>query len=230
MARIIKKPEVRRNEILDTAQRLVYTKGYEQMTVNEIIDDLHISKGVFYHYFDSKQALLEALIERSGEAGIQLIRPILTDSDLNALQKLQGYFDSAMRWKTAQRTTMITLLKAWYADENAILRQKELAAGKKVMLPLLSDVVRQGISEGLLATQHPEQIAEVLVTLILGLSDALAELILLGQGEPVNFPRVEATLATYTRAIEQVLGAAPNTIQLIESETMREWFTQTGAQ
>src|SRR5215831_16667548 len=64
MARIVKEPAVRRNEILDVAQRLVYTKGYEQMTIQDIVDDLQLSKGAFYHYFDSKQALLEALVQR----------------------------------------------------------------------------------------------------------------------------------------------------------------------
>jgi len=63
MARVIKEQEhaERRNEILDVAQKLVYTRGYEQMSIQDILDALGISKGAFYHYFDSKQALLEAL-------------------------------------------------------------------------------------------------------------------------------------------------------------------------
>ena len=55
MSRIVKEEEytLRRNDILDTARRLVYTKGYEQMTIQDILDALQISKGAFYHYFDS---------------------------------------------------------------------------------------------------------------------------------------------------------------------------------
>ena len=195
------------------------------MTIQEIIDDTHISKGAFYHYFDSKQALLEALIERMGEEGLQLISPILTDQKLNALQKLQSYFGSAMRWKTDQKAMMIALLNGWYSDDNAIVRQKELAAGKKIMVPLLKDVLSQGITEGLLAMPDPEQMADVLVTLILGLSDALAELILAGQTGRADLARVEATVAAYTYAIERVLGAAPDSLKLIDMETMKEWFT-----
>jgi len=64
MARIFNyKPETA-YEILDVAQRLVNTKGYEQMTIQDLLDELQISKGAFYHYFGSKQALLEAIIER----------------------------------------------------------------------------------------------------------------------------------------------------------------------
>jgi len=224
MVRILKEPAVRRNEILDTAQRLLYRKGYEQMTIQDILDDTHISRGALYHYFDSKQALLEGLIERTGEEGMQLIRPILTDPELNALQKLQTYFDSAMRWKTTQKDRLIPVLKVWYSDDNVLLRQKELAAGKKIMTPLLTDVLRQGIAEGLLATPHPEQMAGVLVSLILGLSDALGALILAGQAGSADLAWVEATAAAYTCAIERVLGAAPSSLKLIDMATMQQWF------
>src|SRR5262245_58568880 len=55
MARVVKEHAVRRGEILDVAQRLVYTSGYEQMTIQDMLDELQISKGAFYHYFSSKQ-------------------------------------------------------------------------------------------------------------------------------------------------------------------------------
>ena len=224
MVRTTKEPTVRRNEILDAAQRLLYRKGYEQMTIQDILDDTHISRGAFYHYFDSKQALLEGLIERTGEEGMQVIRPILTDPKLNALQKLQIYFDSAMRWKTTQKAMLIPILRVWYSDDNALLRQKELVASKKIMFPLLTDVLRQGITEGLLATPHPEQMTEVLVSLILGLSDALGELIMAGQAGSVDLVRVEATVEAYTYSIERALGAAPSSLKLIDTETMKQLF------
>ena len=60
MARSVNEKEYafKRNQILDVTQRLVYTKGYEQMAIQDILDELLISKGAFYHYFDSKPALL----------------------------------------------------------------------------------------------------------------------------------------------------------------------------
>jgi TetR/AcrR family transcriptional regulator, transcriptional repressor for nem operon len=224
MIRVLKEPAIRRNEILDAGQRILFRKGYEQMTIQNILDDTQISKGAFYHYFDSKQALLEGLIERMGEEGIQLIRPILTDPKLNALQKLNIYFDSAMRWKTDQIVTLIPILRVWYSDDNSLLRQKELAAGKKIMVPLLTDVLRQGSSEGLLGTPYPEQMAEVLVSLIMGLSDALGELILVGQAGPANLIRVEAVVAAYTYSVERTIGAAPSSLKLIDMEKMKQWF------
>ena len=104
MARIVKEEAyaVKRNEILDAAQRLVYTKGYEQMTIQDMLDDLQISKGAFYHYFDSKQAVLEALVERMGEGAVQLLLPIVHDPLLPALDKFHCYLATLNRWKVGQ--------------------------------------------------------------------------------------------------------------------------------
>src|SRR5438067_13136048 len=79
----------RRNAILDATQRVVETKGYEQMAIADILGELNISSGAFYHYFDSKPALLEALVERMGNQLEQLVLPIIHDSRLSALDKLQ---------------------------------------------------------------------------------------------------------------------------------------------
>ncbi|HEV2656342.1 MAG TPA: helix-turn-helix domain-containing protein, partial [Ktedonobacteraceae bacterium] len=113
MARIIKEQAYaeRRKAILDVARQLVITRGYEQMTIQDMLDALKISKGAFYHYFDSKQMLLEALIEDMQDEALQILVPILHDPHLKALAKLQRFFDSASRWKTAQKSFVIALLR-----------------------------------------------------------------------------------------------------------------------
>src|SRR5215471_17929329 len=112
MARIVKEPAVRRNEIVDVAQRLVYTKGYEQMTIQDILDDLQISKGAFYHYFGSKLAVLEALMDRVFEEMEQLLLPIVHDPRRSALAKLQRFFAASVRWKTVRKEYMGDLARA----------------------------------------------------------------------------------------------------------------------
>src|SRR4026209_3026106 len=92
MTRVVKEYAVRRDEILDAAQRIIYTKGYEQLTIQDILDSLQIAKGTFYHYFDSKRALLEALIERMMDQLVQLVTPIVDDLNLSALDKFQRFF------------------------------------------------------------------------------------------------------------------------------------------
>src|SRR5574341_1811012 len=99
MARTVKQEAytAKRNAILDSALRLIYTRGYERMTIQDILNDVGISSGAFYHYFDSKPAVLEGFIERIKEEAEKPLLPILHDPHLSALEKLQGFFDTLDR-------------------------------------------------------------------------------------------------------------------------------------
>ncbi|HEY6410892.1 MAG TPA: helix-turn-helix domain-containing protein, partial [Ktedonobacteraceae bacterium] len=89
MARIVNEEAyaARRNAILDAALRAVATKGYERMAIADLLGELQISSGAFYHYFDSKPALLFALVQRIGDQAEQLVLPIVHDPTLGALDK-----------------------------------------------------------------------------------------------------------------------------------------------
>jgi AcrR family transcriptional regulator len=232
MARIVKKEEhaARRNQILDAAQRLVYTKGYEQMTVQDLLDDLGISKGAFYHYFNSKQALVDALIERLIGAGLQIIQPVVEDPQLTALEKLERIFTTIGRWKTAQKDYLLALLRGWYTDDNALVRQKMVASSVDRITPLLSTVIRQGIQEGVLTTPYPDQVGEVLLSLMTSLGENLAGALFLGQypGDVASqaefLQRMENTVAAYNDAMERILGAPDGSMQLVEPGLLKAWL------
>lgn len=224
MARVIKEHSVRRNEILDVTRKLVYTKGYEQMTIQDILDDLQIAKGTFYHYFKSKQDLLEALLERMQEEGEHLLLPILHNDTLSALEKFQRFFSTLARWKTEQKTFLLSLMRVWYRDENAIVRHKLHRAGVKWITPLFTVIIEQGLREGVFTTAYTEQISEVIVQLGEGLNYSLAELLLSFEPERPNLARLEAVLAAYSDAIERVLGAPTGSLHIIDMETIKEWI------
>src|SRR5580765_1795761 len=105
MARAIKEDEyaAKRNQILDMVQRLIYTKGYEQMTIQDVLDGLQMSKGAFYHYFRSKPALLEAMVERMVDQIEGALRPVVDDPDLPALEKLRQFFARGSSWKVERK-------------------------------------------------------------------------------------------------------------------------------
>jgi AcrR family transcriptional regulator len=233
MVRIVKEKAyaARRNEILDVATQLVYTKGYEQMSIQDICETLNISKGAFYHYFDSKPALLEALIERMLDEAELLIAPILQDPDLSALEKLRRYFETAVRWKTAQKTYLLSLMHIWYADDNAIIRQKMFAKTIKRIAPMFAGVIHQGIQEGVLATPYPDQATEVILYLMQGLGDRFVELLISYEMESANahladsLRSIEIAVAAYTDALERVLGAPANSLQLMDDDAIKAWIT-----
>src|SRR5260370_8062068 len=83
---------VRRHAFLDVAQRLIQTKGYEAMSIQELLDQLEASKGAFYHYFDSKQALLEAVVVRFADGAMASLAPVLNDPELPPLPNPEQIF------------------------------------------------------------------------------------------------------------------------------------------
>ncbi len=229
MARTRKQDEhaAKRNEILDAALQLIYTKGYGRMTIQDILERLQISKGAFYHYFDSKAAVLEAMVERMVVEQVEpLLYPIVQDPSSTALEKLQRYFDTAVRWKTAKKDLMIQLARVWYSDENALARQKMYAMMVEHVTPILNDIVRQGVREGVFTTPYPENAIQVSIGMVQGLGDAFSGLLLADEKErdPHALEQAETLLAAYTDAIERILGAPAGSICLMEAEALQEWF------
>ncbi|GCE21567.1 TetR family transcriptional regulator [Dictyobacter kobayashii] len=220
----------RRNAILDAVQQLIYSKGYEQMTIQDIVEALKISKGAFYHYFDSKQDVLEALLERMLQEAEQLFIPIVQDPSLTAIVKLQHFFDALNKYKTAQKTLLIELLRVWYADDNIIVRRKSHAVGVKRLTPLFAAVIRQGVQEGVLTTPYPEQISEVVLSIAAELGETLGQMLLAFESEGGDMVRVEHTIAAYTDALERILGASAGSLSLTNADTLREWFVSPQVQ
>ena len=178
MARIAKPEEFasKRNAILAAAQRLVFTKGYEHMSVQDVLTDLQISGGAFHHYFDSRGALLDALIERIERESARPLLPIVHDPHLTAIQKLQGFLSALDRLRSKRKQEVIEAARVWYTDGNAIVRQRVDEALVTQRAPLLTEIVRQGLEEGIFTTSFPDQAGEVLMVLLQGMGDAHARL------------------------------------------------------
>lgn len=230
MARKIKPEEyaAKRREILDSAQRLLNTKGYGQMSIQDILKDLQISKGAFYHYFDSKAALLDALVERITLEVESVLTPIVEDPSLPAIEKLQRYFDTASRWKTDRKALMLALLAVWYADENALFRQKQTAAAFKQTAPAVAAILRQGVAEAVFSTTDPELSSEIVLALLASLGDTTAQLLLADDLRPATQQRFERAAAAYNEALERLLGAPRGSLQVIDPETLGEWVVARG--
>jgi AcrR family transcriptional regulator len=230
MARAVKEEEhaEKRNAILDAAQQLIYTKGYEQMTIQDILDALRISKGAFYHYFGSKQDLMDALIERMIEEAIGILHPIAYDPHLPALEKFQRVFTTLNRWKTAQKGFLMQILRAWYGDDNAIVREKLMTQALKQITSLLGVIIHQGIEEGVMAVSYPDQVSSILLILAMGMGDTLGRLLLTKGPGGDSLLNAERLVATANEAVERILNAPAGSVHFTNPETLREWFSTPG--
>jgi len=215
---------VRRDAFLDVAQRLIQTKGYEAMSVQDLLDELEASKGAFYHYFDSKQALLEAVVERFADGAMASLAPVLNDPELPALTKLEKVFAGIATLKAEQKDLMLAIIEVWNSDGNAIVREKVRRLSERIMMPLFSAVVRQGVNEGTLHVDSPDDTARVLVSLMQGFQLQATDLFITRQVGSISFEVVQRAVAANTEAVERILGVPKGSVKLTDEATLRFWF------
>jgi AcrR family transcriptional regulator len=228
MARTVNLTEhaARRDAILDATQRLMLSKGYERLTVQDLLDELQISKGAFYHYFDSKPAVIDALTERLVSDSVQMLAPIVANRRLGALEKLKRFFNEIIRWKSARQDLFVVLLPIWYAPDNLSFRLRVDRAVAKGLAPLLTAIVRQGVDEGRFATAYPGQAGAIIVTLVQALQDAIAHQLIAAAYPSPDAPRTKEIVATYgahIEAIERYLGVPAGTLYRADSRVVNAW-------
>lgn len=217
--------EVRRNAILNAALRAVETKGYEQMAIADILGELNISSGAFYHYFDSKPTLLLALVERMGDEVEQLVSPIVHDSRLSALDKLQRFFAALERGKREHKRFVLASLRVWYGDENAIVRHKLHIVRVKRFTPWLEEIIQEGTQEGVFQTPYPDQAARLVISLLEDLGYATVEVIFSEEHKSDDLEHLERIVAATVDALERVLGAPAGCLPRASHEELSQWLT-----
>ena len=215
---------VRREAFLDVGQRLIQTKGYEQMSVQDVLDELETSRGAFYHYFDSKLALLEAVVERLADGAMAAIAPILGDPELPALRKLEKVVRGIAQFKAEQKKLVLAIIDVWNSDANAIVREKVRSLTAARLGPIMSTVIRQGVAEGVVTAEFPDETAKVIVSLVQGFQQLATEQFIARQAGSITLAEIQRTYAAFTEAVERILGAPKGSVTLIDQATLHFWF------
>ena len=215
---------VRREAFTEAAERLMQTKGWEHMSIQDVLDALQASRGAFYHYFESKQALLEAVIDRMVEAGLASVQPVVNDPNLPAATKLVRLFNSIGRWKTDRRELILAFLDVWLSDHHAVVREKFRHKLVGRIVPVLTGIVKQGTHEGSFRVESPEATARVLMMLLQGMQDEATDLFVARQANTVSYEEVETRFVSYASAFERVLGVEAGSISLVDRPILHAWY------
>lgn len=217
MARQVKPDEyaARRREILDAAAELLRDKGYERMTIEDVLVQTGMSRGALYHYFRSKYALLEGVVEAMGERAVRELRAVVEDPKLGAVDKLHAYFRTEHAWKSENVTTVSTVMRLPREDD-AQLRQKLSKESMRTTAPLLEVIIRQGCDEGVFDTGHPREASLIITGMGIHLADAFIDAIEAdgNVGADISGPRIRGVLAAYVDAFERILGAPSGSLSL----------------
>lgn len=162
-----------RDRILATGQRIMGAKGFSAVGLNEVLTAAGVPKGSFYHYFGSKEAFGQALLEDYFAAYLADMERIFRHSGQSKAQQLEAYFHA---WKDnqsfedCQGKCLAVKLGAEVADLSASMRAS-LQRGTAGIISRLADAIESGVAEGsLVLHEAPATVAQNLYQLWLGAS------------------------------------------------------------
>jgi AcrR family transcriptional regulator len=216
MVRIIKKYEERKKEIMDTAQSLFYQKGYENTSVNFIIETIGISKGTFYYYFKSKEDLLDNIVEEFTKEIISRLESVANDNSIDAITKLNEFYRQASMYKVKNIALIKTLVNTLYNDKNLLLRYKMNKRTVETTLPLLSKVFEQGKNEGSFDIEYPEATARIILLFGTSMGEHNAKLMMNLEENPDNINELQKHLNLYQMSVQRILGAPEGSIKIFD--------------
>jgi AcrR family transcriptional regulator len=163
MPRVVKRRAVRRAELLDQALALFLERGYENVSLNDLLATAGTSKGAFYHYFPSKEALVAALAQRSAAEAFEALHPVFAQPGKNALDRLNAGLRASYQVKMAmgapeQIAAMTSLLK----PQNQALFRRIITIWEDLFRPVLTELITQGVNEGVFDTSDPEGVGDII--------------------------------------------------------------------
>jgi len=214
VARVVKEAEVRREELLALAMQLFMTVGYERTSVEQITRAAGVAKGTFYHYFASKQELLEQLVESYADNLFVHVEAELDAAKGTALERLRAFSRLSTRWKMQHRDESVAFGRMLYADENITLRHKLYSAWLERTRPLLTAIIAQGVAEGTFAIADAHSTAGVVLSIWYDWGDRLAERVYRPGFGPSAAKLVADDLRAGQHAQERILGLAEGTLAL----------------
>lgn len=157
--RVVKDPKERRKDIMEMASMLFLSKGYEETSVNMIVEQLGVAKGTFYHYFKSKEDILEAVLENYLNQYAEDIKLFLVSSSINAYEKLMFVLKNIL--SNTQGPEHLT--KHVEDSKNNRLHQMLDEKFYEKFYPIIVEILKQGTKENIFKLKHPEEITQILL-------------------------------------------------------------------
>lgn len=157
--RIVKDAEERRNEILDAADELFGRKGFAATSTNDILEKVGIARGTLYYHFKSKEDIMDALIERYGNRMLGTVRDIAADKSIPVIERI---IRSVMAMNLSGNSSH-EIMEHIHKPENALMHQKIQKVIIAGMTPVLAEIIREGIEQGLFRTPFPYECMEMVV-------------------------------------------------------------------
>ena len=200
--RIVKEAEERKEEILDVAEKLFGTKGFDHTSTNDILEGVGIARGTLYYHFRSKEEILDAVIERLTNRLVAEAALIIRDRRRPFLERLT----KAVMSLNVESQLGLEVMEQVDRPQNALMHQKMQKLRRAGIDALLTELVEEGSGQGIGHTKHP---AEAVEMTMLYANTAFDELDMAG----VSAEERQKKMAAFIYNTERLLGMEEGSLQ-----------------
>lgn len=198
---------------MDAALDLFADKGYDSTSINDIIEKVGVTKGAFYYYFKSKEQVLDEIVEKFNEYDALIFREVLAEP-AGAVEKLVRMHVRGMQFI---RENPELARKSWQAIVsvgNTKIKHKHGESTHKLFVPILTELVGQGIKEGAFDVPVPEETVGLLLNMYISLCYRMT--VHCSGTEKECKEGLGKYLLFYQDAVEKLFGLKKGSLQITE--------------
>ena len=170
-------PKKRKLEFLETALELFNQKGYEKTTIKDIIETMGVSKGAFYHYFQSKEEIIEEISDVYAERVLRQTEVLAKRQDLSPIGKINELFQMVQGYKKSYKEKREKIKNIFHHDENLKLQRKITLKLRNQMMVSVLKMIEEGVEKGEFRKQDIEETADYLLYMIQNLNRSIEEIV-----------------------------------------------------
>ncbi|MBQ6480252.1 MAG: TetR/AcrR family transcriptional regulator [Anaerolineaceae bacterium] len=213
----MKKGDLKKAELIRTAEQLFCRNGYEQTSVQDILDILNTSKGSFYHHFPSKEALLEAMCRQRAETIAEELKKRLSASEMNLLEKLNACLSAMLPLKDEKVSFLLMILPVLDMPEGWSVKRAYQESLSEAFSGILSALLSEGSDSGILFCPHADVQAHLIGVLMNDLWEYICESIIRAEKtrEQVDPSEMLVALDQYRSAVERMITAPYGSLSLM---------------
>ncbi len=153
-----KYPEVTEEKILDVAMRLFLEKGYDNTTIQDIVNELGgLTKGAVYHHFKSKEEIMDAVGDRMFNEN-NPFESVMKRKDLNGLQKLR----EMVRLNQSDKARMEINAQSMPILKNPRVLAGMIESNRQSLTPYFYKLIDEGNQDGSIHTKYAKELAELI--------------------------------------------------------------------
>ncbi|MDO4466707.1 MAG: TetR/AcrR family transcriptional regulator [Bacillota bacterium] len=155
--RVVKEAKERRKEILDVAEKLFCSNGYDNTSTNDILAVIGIARGTLYYHFKSKEDILDGIIERIIQGIEKKVSKIALNEEMPVLER----FTQAILNANVDNEVGNMVIEQVHKPQNALMHQKMENTLLKAISPYLVKIIKDGIAQGIMHSDYPEELIEM---------------------------------------------------------------------